>query len=384
MTFVKKEVSKKSINVIHFVESNYRHPWLEKLIQSLDQHGFSQQILTIEPPGEIHEFFAATQKNIGVERAMRGRMTVFRGLKEIRKNRKNDSYNIVLAYGHPAAFISALATCFFKITFVLSHMQQPRYFEFMPSRIRGNLHERIYKFYVRRAEVVFSLSKEVYEKLILTKIDTNKIVSLNIGLDFTKLKNQIAMSKTDESSSGKNPKILMVGRLSPEKNYILAINTFKKFLQIFPNGTLRIAGDGPQKSEIIGLIQSLNLHEKVQLLGQVSNVPELMIQSDLLLHLANTESYGQIYIESLICHLPVISSRTGIAIDLQELADPNIRIVFPLDSELICLAMEEHFRKPHPSVKRKMEQFSLYHTHEDSFVYETIAEALIGLKEKIE
>ena len=58
-----------NINVIHFVESNGRLLWLEKLMEVLDAEGFSQALLTVDPPGENHDYLAVKFPRMQINRA---------------------------------------------------------------------------------------------------------------------------------------------------------------------------------------------------------------------------------------------------------------------------------------------------------------------------
>ena len=136
---------------------------------------------------------------------------------------------------------------------------------------------------------------------------------------------------------------------------------------------LSIAGDGPQKEEISGLARSLNISESIQFLGYVKNIPRLMTNFDLLLHIASTESYGQIYLEALLSRLSIICSRTGIAIDLSETHELNIRVVEPSSVQNISQELLNYFAQSIPSLDSQRDLFANFYKHEDKFVYHELA-----------
>lgn len=372
----------KNINIIHFVESNGRHLWLEKLMEVLDTKGFTQALLTVDGPGENHDHLALKFPRMKINKQPMGRIPSIRWISQMREMRVNGSLNIVFALGHPASFISAIASLFLEIKFVLCHTQQPRYFEVMnwQAPLRMKLHQIAYKFYIHRARSVISLSKEVAEVLISHGIDNGKIIPINFGIDFEKIERQLNELDSTPGDVTGAPKILMVGRIAPEKNYKVAIEAFAIFVKTYPNATLSIAGDGPEKEEISGLAQSLHVGNSIRFLGYVRNIPKLMTNFDLLLHLASTESYGQIYLEALLSRLPIICSRTGIAIDLLEIQEPNIHVVDPRSVQSITQELLNYFAQSPPLPHSEKDLFAHFYKHEDNFVYQELALFFMALR----
>lgn len=371
----------RNINVIHFVESNGRHQWLEKLMDLLDAKGFTQAFLTVDGPGVNHAYLAERFPGMKINKQPMGRVPSKKWISQMRQMRVDGSANIVFALGHPASIISAVTSLFLEFNFVLCHTQQPRYFEVMKwqAPLRMLLHQIAYRLYIRRASRVISLSREVAEVLIRHGIDNRKIIPVNFGMDFKKIVRQLNESDSSPRKMPGNPKILMVGRLSKEKNYKVAIEAFAIFLQTYPDATLSIAGEGPQREEISRLANALHIDKSIQFLGYVNNIPRLMTNFDVLLHLASTESYGQIYLEALLSRLPIICSRTGIAIDLVEMGEPNIRIVDSRSIQNVSQGLLNYFTQPLPLLHGEIGLFENFYRHEDDFVYQELALLFEGL-----
>jgi glycosyltransferase involved in cell wall biosynthesis len=308
----------KRIHIIYIVESNSRHDWLERLLDFLQKKEFSQSVITIEPTGSMHRFIQSEFPTVAIGKNRKRRLSIMGGVSEILKSRKPGHHNIVFALGHPAAFMSAISTLVSPLKFVFSHMQQPNFFTLYKRGYKKFIHISAYKFYVKRSSIIHSLSAEVDEALELIKIDQNKILKVNIGIDFNKIKNQLNSRRTIEVRCDDDLKLLMVGRLAQEKNYELAVESFSILARDTPNVKLYIAGEGPLGNFLKQKVYELELQDRVIFLGRVENVPLLMKDCDLLLHLAKTESYGQIYIEALVCDLPVLCTRTGIAINFEQ------------------------------------------------------------------
>ena len=111
-------------------------------------------------------------------------------------------------------------------------------------------------------------------------------------------------------------KILTVGRFVEKKGMIQAIETVYEVIKEYQNTELRIIGDGPLKDDIVKKIASLNLNDKVVLLGPQSQATVLkeMEESDIfLLHSITAENGDRegipvVLMEAQATGLPVVST----------------------------------------------------------------------------
>ncbi len=65
----------------------------------------------------------------------------------------------------------------------------------------------------------------------------------------------------------RRPRIVGVGRLSPEKGFDLLIRAFARIAPWYPEWTLQILGEGPQRRELEDLADSLGVRNQVRLAG---------------------------------------------------------------------------------------------------------------------
>lgn len=110
----------------------------------------------------------------------------------------------------------------------------------------------------------------------------------------------------------RNPKqsgeFLFVGRLIASKGVSEAIFAFESLIKKHPNITLKIAGDGPEKGNLLRLARSLGLSEKVIFLGQFDLVPELLSEADFFLFPTHYEGLPGALIEAMFARVPIICS----------------------------------------------------------------------------
>jgi glycosyltransferase involved in cell wall biosynthesis len=230
-----------------------------------------------------------------------------------------------------------------------------------------------------RADLIFSLSLEVYECLLKYRVAKSRIAQVYIGMNFDKLRYQLKSNYPPQSSIKGTPRVVMVGRFAPEKNYDIGIRAFAEFVTDFPDASLSIVGRGPLELEITELAEELGVSHRFNVVGYVENVPRLMTNFDLLLHLASTESYGQIYMEALASRLPVLCSRTGVAIDLVESHEPGITFIKALTPKSVSKDLIEFFTVKPTEIREVGEFFTHFFDHEDKFVYQRIIDEFLLL-----
>lgn len=375
----------KQIHLIHVVQSSSRHSWLEHLFIRLQDQGFSQSLVTLQPRGEINEFLAGGSVNVFSQTNENRILGVVETVKSIKSAQRSGSTNFLLLEGHSPAFVGALAARLLNLDFGIIHHNQPKYFQLLKkqSLIRGLIHQGIYNFYIKRANIVQSLSMEVTKSLLALGCDARKIVSVGHGVDFVKFQEDLTDETPQLQLKAGFPRILMVGRLAWEKNYFLALESFELLRQTFPTAQLLIAGTGPLHADIESLVTQKNLAENVFLLGWIKNIPKLMAVSDALLHLSLTESYGQVYIEACLANLPIFSLPTGIAIDLFEAEDPLVHIIDSESPKDINIQIKNFFIGREDNPKTVAPVLGEYRKHDQAVVFQEMADYLSKMIPKL-
>lgn len=99
--------------------------------------------------------------------------------------------------------------------------------------------------------------------------------------------------------------ICAVGRLEPQKNIALLLRAFA-LLHDLPL-TLKIAGEGSLKAELIALAQQLGLSDRVEFLGMVQETIPLMAQSQHIVISSDFEGYPAVCVEALAAGCYVIA-----------------------------------------------------------------------------
>ena len=109
------------------------------------------------------------------------------------------------------------------------------------------------------------------------------------------------------------PRLLCLGRLSPEKGFDLAIEAFDSVLRRFPKARLVISGDGSSRLELERMVAQKKLGQCVDFLGWVKpeNVPALINRSTLVLMPSRQESLPLVALEAALMERPVLATCVG-------------------------------------------------------------------------
>ena len=138
----------------------------------------------------------------------------------------------------------------------------------------------------------------------------SKIKVIPNGVDFSKFKKKISFKPTN--------KFIVACHLRKEKgiqDLILAVNEIKKEHNF--DFSIDVYGKGYYKEQLNKMIVDFSLQNIFSFKGSVSNLNEIYCNYDYLLHPSHGETFCYTVLESLICNLPVITTRKeGNVLDL--------------------------------------------------------------------
>jgi glycosyltransferase involved in cell wall biosynthesis len=120
---------------------------------------------------------------------------------------------------------------------------------------------------------------------------------------------------TPKPTDSARKKLLLLGRLSPEKRFSLALNALSQLPAAF---TLEVAGEGPEHASLRTQASTLNISNRVHFHGLVENPIGLMAQSDLVLLPSATEGLPLVALESIATGTPIIANAVGGLVTLLE------------------------------------------------------------------
>jgi glycosyltransferase involved in cell wall biosynthesis len=102
--------------------------------------------------------------------------------------------------------------------------------------------------------------------------------------------------------------IVSVGRLNKQKNHAMLIKAFADVFKEYPDYTLRIYGDGKERENLVELIRTLGLTDKVILAGTQSDVHKEIVDAAMFVMSSDFEGMPNALMEAMALGIPCIST----------------------------------------------------------------------------
>ena len=108
-----------------------------------------------------------------------------------------------------------------------------------------------------------------------------------------------------------SPRVAMVGRLVAQKNPLLFVAAAAALRARLPEARFVVIGDGPLRGEVQHAVRAAALETCCELVGERTDVDELLGQADLLWLTSDWEGLPNAVIEALASGLPVVATDVG-------------------------------------------------------------------------
>jgi glycosyltransferase involved in cell wall biosynthesis len=180
-----------------------------------------------------------------------------------------------------------------------------------------------------------------------------------------------------------DPIVLSVGALDDSKGHRDLVAAMPRVIARFPCVQAVIAGQGELENDLRQQITQLHLEQHVKLLGQRTDVPDLMRAADLFVMPSRVEGLGSAVIEAMFAGCPIIGSAAG---GIPELLEPKPPGASPggwcvppgdrrrlADAILAALADEDTRRRRAETARRRAER---------DFTVETMVESTLRVYEE--
>lgn len=180
-------------------------------------------------------------------------------------------------------------------------------------KLETYLEYKVQKNTLEKADKIINISKESKKSLIRlfpTVKDKSQIIYNGLKLNDIK---KLAMETKIENNVFT---IVSVGRLDTNKNQILLIEVADLLKKSGLEFKIQLIGDGDQEDFLKGKVKEYNLVNNVEFLGYVSNPYPYIKAATVLCVTSLTEGFGNVIIEAMTLKTCVISTKTGVAKEL--------------------------------------------------------------------
>jgi len=209
------------------------------------------------------------------------------------------------------------------------------------------LMERALRFAIKRAHAFVCVSQATADELLeysrqkysADLSDRTFVVHEGVSEAFLHPPENLDALWREISSRVREPFILSVGKLSPRKNLEAVIKALRKLEDKIPHHLVTVGGTGWDYREIMDLVQTLGLSDRVHFLGYVSDerLRALYCKASVFVFPSLFEGFGLPVLEAMACGCPVITSNCS---SLPEVAGDAAVLVDPHDVDALAAAME--------------------------------------------
>ncbi len=173
--------------------------------------------------------------------------------------------------------------------------------------------DQMVRIFYNYADKIVAPTKVIKNDLIKNyRVKKEKIIIIVNPYDFDEIysKSKEVIEKK-EKKFFKNPFILSVGRLNPQKNYKFLIKIFKHIIinKKFKNFRLYILGEGRDKIKLKQFINDQNLKKKIFLLGFQKNPFKFMKKCKLFILSSKYEGHSNVLVHSQILNNKILASK---------------------------------------------------------------------------
>lgn len=178
--------------------------------------------------------------------------------------------------------------------------------------LRGFLFSAIKRWVIQRSAALTVVSNAMKD-IVITNFGVNQahsihVIPMGVDLSATFTPNPLAPRMPYE--------LLFVGRLVEKKGVNYLIHAMPHVLKHFPRTHLTIAGAGPEYSNLLQLIDQLQLEDNISLIGAIHNTRLSTLYREATIFVApyvegrdgDQEGLGLVMVEALGCGCPVIAS----------------------------------------------------------------------------
>ena len=154
-----------------------------------------------------------------------------------------------------------------------------------------------------------AVSRWIQQRLHETfRWQSSKIVVVPNGIDASRLRCEPdAALRAILSRDGTRPVMLTMSRLVPAKGLVCLLGAMQELAQV----QLVIAGDGPQREELMMRARDLGLADRVDFLGHRDDIPQLLACSDVFAYPTRNEALGLAILEAMAAEKPIVATRVG-------------------------------------------------------------------------
>lgn len=149
------------------------------------------------------------------------------------------------------------------------------------------------------------------------------VVHNTINADSIERRAAIGKDRWEEFGNA-SPRIVSVGRLSPEKNHTLLIESVPHLLNLYPDAELIVMGSGPSESTLRARVRDMGLQDSVHFVGFEANPMATIAHSDVFVLTSLHEGQPMVIFESMTLRTPVLTTPVPGCVEACDAGDGHV------------------------------------------------------------
>lgn len=206
------------------------------------------------------------------------------------------------------------------------------------------LYHAIDRFSLKSYDRVICVSDKLLAECLAAGVSIGNLCEIDNAIDLSNYENLTAKheAQLQFGIDADQPVVVAVGRLSKEKAFDILIRAFADLLATGLEGTLLIAGDGPERDSLQAQIETLGCQDSIRLAGHVADPRNVYAAADVFALSSTSEGLPNSLLEAMACGVPVVATAVG-AVPNVIIDEVNGLLIQPGDAARLTLALSRLF-----------------------------------------
>jgi len=281
------------------------------LAQGIRQYGFQPEVVSLAaPPSPGHSRFIRELESAGIPVHFIGvdqPSQFLRGVSRLTRLLRQMQPHILQSFLFHANIVSAWAARRARVPYTFAGLRVAE-----PEKWRW----RLLRLAASQVQQFVCVSQSVADFAVSSGLPAGKLAVIPNAVDVEQIQDLPPTNlQTLGIASGRRA-ILCVARFERQKGVDWLLEQAHSILEQLPEFDLVLAGSGTQFESARQFVNSQDWHQRVHLLGQRDDVPELMKACDLVVLPSRWEGMPNVLLEAMACRRPVVAHQVQGVVEL--------------------------------------------------------------------
>lgn len=189
-------------------------------------------------------------------------------------------------------------------TVVSVHNNQKRELAAVPD---GWLLKRLMPMVYKLCSAAVVVSHGIRDELVRSGVKPSKLHVIYNPIDIEHIKQLSKESVHHKWLNSEYSVVMSMGRLVPQKNFKLLLQSFSNVYNENPNARLIVVGGGEMMDELLGVSKDLGLEAVVDFVGLKTNPFSWLVNASCFVLTSEYEGFGMVIVEAMSVGVPVVS-----------------------------------------------------------------------------